>query len=129
MKSVMLSAWSAWTWAWSHTWHHERIKHLLKRLILKGMLDKYHSRRGVVMDLIGNLYKERLVGWIPMALEMANAWVSPALTQKEVRNYYLWDARIWVLWQALRRADRFWRMKIRRRPYPFLLPGRIERHV
>jgi hypothetical protein len=31
------------------------------------------------------------------------------------------------LLQRLRRADRWWQRTVRRRPYPFLLPGRIDR--
>jgi hypothetical protein len=34
-----------------------------------------------------------------------------------------------ALWQALRRLDRWWKLRVRRRPYPFLLPEKIERHV
>ncbi len=34
---------------------------------------------------------------------------------------------MWALLLALRRLDRFWQLKVRRRAYPFLLPGRIER--
>ena len=33
------------------------------------------------------------------------------------------------LLQRLRRLDRAWQRRVRRRVYPFLLPGRIERHV
>lgn len=105
------------------------IRGLLKRFILKDMLDKYHCPRGVVKDMIGNLYKERLTRWIPYLMEKANAWVSPPLTPDEIRNYYVWDARIWVLWQGLRRLHRFWNRRMLRRAYPFLLPGKIQRHV
>jgi len=44
-----------------------------------------------------------------------------------VRRYYRSDARLWELMLRLRRADRWWQRRIRRRTYPFLLPGHIER--
>jgi hypothetical protein len=73
--------------------------------------------------------KERLERWLPAFLEESNARVRPALSQEEVRRYYAADARTWALLQRLRRLDRAWQRRVRRRPYPFLLPGRIERHV
>ena len=39
------------------------------------------------------------------------------------------DARMWALLQRLRRADRWWQRRVRRRQYPFLLPGEVQRHV
>jgi hypothetical protein len=54
---------------------------------------------------------------------------TPAITLDEVRRTYVADARMWLLLQRLRRLDRAWHRRIRRRTYPFLLPGRIERHV
>ena len=52
---------------------------------------------------------------------------TPPITLSEVRRYYRGDARTWAQLLRLRRADRFWQRKVRRRAYPFLLPGRIER--
>ncbi len=102
---------------------------LLKRFVLKDMLDKYHSVRGVILDLLGNLIKEDLEKWLFPFMYAANKLVEVPYSEKEIRNYYLWDARIWIVWQALRSADRWAKMKILRRPYPFLLPGKIERNV
>lgn len=49
------------------------------------------------------------------------------MTAGDVRRYYARDARMWALLLGLRRLDRWWQLNVRRRPYPFLLPGRIER--
>ena len=46
---------------------------------------------------------------------------------EEARAYYRSDARMWEVLLRLRRADRWWQAQVRHRPYPFLLPGRIER--
>lgn len=101
----------------------------VRRFLLGDILEKYYQPRGVVLDALANLVKERLERWLPAFIEEANARVRPALSAEEVRRYYASDARTWALLQRLRRLDRAWQRRVRRRPYPFLLPGRIERHV
>jgi hypothetical protein len=99
----------------------------LGRAMLRGIVDKYYERRGVVLDLLGNLYKERLSWLLPAFLAHANTRVSPPLTPDEVSAYYASDARAWAFLQRLRRIDRFWQQKVCRQTYPFLLPGVISR--
>jgi hypothetical protein len=99
----------------------------VRRFVLPDILDRYHSTRTVVLDLAANLLKERLDEWIPTVLELTDGRLEPPLTADEVRRDYRSDARTWNLLQALRRADRSWQRRVRRRPYPFLLPERIER--
>jgi hypothetical protein len=53
--------------------------------------------------------------------------VEPPISAAETERYCRDDARMWDLLQRLRRADRWWQRTVRRRPYPFLLPPRIER--
>ncbi len=101
----------------------------VRRFLLREILDKYYQPRGVVLDALANLEKERLDRWLPAFLEEANVRLRPALGEEEVRRYYASDARTWALLQRLRRLDRAWQRRVRRRTYPFLLPGRIERHV
>jgi hypothetical protein len=60
-------------------------------------------------------------------IEAVNRTVEAEITEDEVRRYYRSDARLWELMLRLRRADRWWQRRIRRRTYPFLLPGHIER--
>ncbi|HEX7603011.1 MAG TPA: DUF6206 family protein [Polyangiaceae bacterium] len=105
------------------------LRGLVKWLFLKEIIDKYFVPRGIVLDLLGNLYKEQLEKLIPAFLEELGDRVAPALTVKEVRAYYQDDARTWGFLLAARRADRFWQRKVRRRTYPFLLPGPIARHA
>ncbi len=99
----------------------------LRRLIAPGILDTYRDLRKVFVDLSGNLLKERLDGWLPAFLERMNTKIADPIGEEEVRRYYRSDARLWELLLRLRRVDRAWRRRVRRRPYPFLLPGRIER--
>jgi hypothetical protein len=61
------------------------------------------------------------------AIGIANEVVDEAITLEEVDLYYKKDQRLWAVLQWLRRADRWWQLRVRRRPYPVLLPGRIDR--
>jgi Family of unknown function (DUF6206) len=99
----------------------------VRRLVLPGILGRYHSPRTVVLDLAANLVKERCDRWIPTVLDAAGGQIVPPLTEDEVRRDYRSDARTWNLLQAMRRVDRSWQRRVRRRTYPFLLPERIER--
>lgn len=92
------------------------------RRIAHDVMGQFHDPRGVLVDVASNLVKERLDHWLPALLEAANERVSPAITEEEVRRYFARDKRLWLLMQALRRADRAWQRRVRRRPYPFLLP-------
>jgi hypothetical protein len=105
------------------------LRGLVRRFMLHAILDKYYSPRGVLVDLLGNLIKEGVPERLPIGLEVANAVVEPAIDEAEVRRYYRQDAGMWALLQRLRRIDRAWQRRVRRRQYPFLLPGKVDRHV
>lgn len=104
------------------------LRGLVRRLLLREILDKYYDPRGVLLDALANLVKERLEGLLPAFARAAGARVHPALDPAEARRAYAADARMWRILQALRRLDRALQ-RARGRVYPFLLPGRIERHV
>ena len=103
------------------------LRHPVARFVVPGVIERYHQPRTVLLDLAANLVKERLDEHIGAALVEANRHVEPPLTEAEVRADYRSDARTWAVLQALRRVDRAWQRRIRRRPYPFLLPDRIDR--
>lgn len=105
------------------------VRPLFRRYVVPSVVDKYHDPRGVTLDLVANLIKEGLESHIGPFLEIANRRLSQPIEAAEVRRYYAGDARVWTAWQALRRADRFVRLRLLGQPYPFLLPGRIERHA
>ncbi|MFH2007527.1 MAG: DUF6206 family protein [bacterium] len=102
-------------------------------LAVGAILEKWYHPRGAVLDLLGNLIKEGLSRWIPSFVAATNRRLRPEhgdpLTVREVERYYAGDARLWGLLQLLRRADRAWQVRVRRRPYQFLLPGKIARNV
>jgi uncharacterized protein DUF6206 len=99
----------------------------VRRFLAPGILDGYRHRRGVASDLLGNLIKERLGDWIPRFLEPVNRGLDPPISEAEVRAYYRRDARLWEALLRIRRLDRAWQRRVRRRPYPFLLPRGVER--
>jgi hypothetical protein len=105
------------------------VRPLFRRYVVPSVVDKYHDPRGVTLDLAANLIKEGLEPHIRPFLDIANRRLPRPIDAAEVWRYYSGDARVWTAWQALRRCDRFVRLRLLRRPYPFLLPGRIERHA
>jgi hypothetical protein len=98
-----------------------------RRFLLASIFDKYYQPRGVVLDLLGNLYKERLGHLVPALVARANRRLSPPIAAREPARFYRGDRWTWAMLQAARRADRAWQRRVRRRTYPYLLPGRIER--
>ncbi|MEZ4361186.1 MAG: DUF6206 family protein [Kofleriaceae bacterium] len=96
-------------------------------LLSRSIFDKFYTARGAILDLLGNLFKERLGDLVPLFLSRANPMLPEPITEAQVRAYYEEDARMWTLIQRLRGADRWWQRHVRRRVYPFLLPGAIAR--
>lgn len=99
----------------------------LRRFVAPGILDTYRDLRKVYLDLTGNLLKQRLDRWLPSFLDRLNAHLTDPLSEDQVRRYYRSDARLWSALLRIRKLDRAWRRRVRRRTYPFLLPGQIER--
>jgi hypothetical protein len=99
----------------------------LRRLVVPGIVETYRDLRKVYLDLCGNLIKERLDRWLPAFLEQVARHLDPPLTAAEIHRYYRSDARLWAVLLWIRRLDRAWQLRVRHRPYPFLLPGKIER--
>lgn len=99
----------------------------VRRWIVPDLLRRFRDPRAVVLDMLGNLLKERLDAWVPAAIAASAGRVDPPLSVEEVRRSYRSDARLWEVLLRLRRLDRTWQQRIRRREYAFLLPGAIER--
>lgn len=105
------------------------LRGLVKRFMLADILDKYYQPRGVVLDLLGNLFKEGLERFLKPFIAEANKRFTPSFTVDEAWKYYAGDAQTWKLLLAVRRFDRWWQRTVRRRTYRFLLPGHIERNL
>jgi hypothetical protein len=104
------------------------LRPLLRRFVVPPIAAAYCDPRTVLLDLAANLHKERLTAWIPAVLEAVNRELAAApISAGEVDRYYRSDARLWEVMLRLRRADRWWQRRVRRRAYPFLLPGPTRR--
>ncbi|HEY8216964.1 MAG TPA: DUF6206 family protein [Acidimicrobiia bacterium] len=101
---------------------------VVRRFMLEDILDPYFAPRPAALDVAANLHKEGLARWVPDLVELANRRLHIDLEIDEVQRYYRRDARLWSLLQRARRVDRAWQRHVRRRPYPFLLPGPVDRH-
>jgi hypothetical protein len=102
---------------------------LVRKFLVRSILDQFFDSRAIVLDLSANLFKERLGTWVPTVVTVANERLrpDPPLTTDEARRYYRRDMRVWGLLQTARRGDRIWQQRLRRRHYRYLLPGRIDR--
>jgi len=108
---------------------------LIRWLFLEDVMTRYYDFRLVVIDLIANFYKEQRPDLIPMLIETANDFFSAQafrlgvgpLDRRQVKAYYRQDAMIWRVYLGLRRFDRFLHLKLLRKPYRYILPGRIKR--
>ncbi len=110
----------------------------LEAAFLDEVIDRYFDFRLVTIDLLANLFKEQRSELIPELLKLINDFftdevseleVKP-ITYKEVDKYYngfLGDRQIWVIFQAVRKMDRYLQTRMRRGTYNFYLPGDIER--
>jgi hypothetical protein len=102
---------------------------VVRRFMLDDILDPYFEHRRTALDLAANLHKEGLARWVPDLTEIANVRLGTDLDVDEVARYYRSDARLWSLLQRARRVDRAWQRQVRRRPYPLLLPGPVDRRI
>jgi hypothetical protein len=108
---------------------------LIRLFFLEEVMTRYYDFRKVTIDLIANFYKEQRPEFIPLLIEAANSFnasenaqsgIAP-ITEKEVVSYYKEDATIWRVYLAFRKIDRFLHLKILRKPYVYILPGKIKR--
>ena len=106
------------------------VRIIVNRLLSRLIIDHYFSTRGQAMDFLGNLIKEGLGDIFPPLIPIANEVfaLTPEITEREVLAHYKSDAQMWALTQAARRADRWVYRRIWRKPYPYLLPPRIDRY-
>lgn len=103
------------------------IRGLVRRLDLEDVIGRYYDHQKVVMDLVANLYKEQRPDLIPAFLDVVNPYLETPLTRQAVDAYYREDRQIWTLFSALRKLDRFLRIKVFRKRYEFILPGKVRR--
>ncbi len=107
------------------------LRSILKAIYLEDLVTRYYDLRLVTIDLLGNLYKEQKADLVPDLLALANDRFAEngrfaPITLQEIEAYYQQDAFIWRLYLGTRRFDR-WLHRLFRQPYPYILPGKIQR--
>lgn len=111
------------------------LRWLIRWLFLEGVMTRYYDARLVTIDLIANFYKEQRPDLVPMLIAAANDFyhtegsklnLAP-FTEKDIISYYREDKTIWIVFLALRRFDRWLHKYILRKPYVYILPGKIRR--
>ena len=111
------------------------LRWLIRWLFLEGVMTRYYDARLVTTDLIANFYKEQRPELVPLLVAAANDFyrtegsklgLAP-FTEKDVSAYYREDKTIWIVFLALRRFDRWLHKHILRKPYVYILPGKIRR--
>ncbi len=111
------------------------LRWIAKKFFLQDVLDRYHNLHLVLVDIIGNLYKEKREDLVPRLVDFTNDYIEKnlsdldikKLTLEEVQKYYKEDAFIWSFYLTARKIDRFIKNKILGKRYEFILPGKIER--
>ena len=103
---------------------------------VSAYLDDYFDPRLVAVDMLGNFHKEGRPDRIPLGVATVNRWLAaqvgvlgerPAVTAEEVERYYRKDADLLALYLRLRKGDRFFRTRVLRRPYDYVLPEHVAR--
>jgi len=111
------------------------LRWLLKALFLEETIGRYYDWRKVTIDLVANFFKEQKPELIPELINLVNKFFEEEainfdfepLTLEEVKKYYKSDSSMWVIFQSVRRFDRFLKTKVFKKKYDFYLPGKIER--
>jgi len=93
----------------------------LRRFVAPGVMAAYHRPRSVLTDAASNLLRENLDEWVPVLLRAAGAVLEDPPTNEDVERYYRSDTRLWAMTERLRRTERWWQRRVRRRDYPMLL--------
>ncbi len=107
---------------------------LVRRAFLPELMNRYYDFRRVALDLVAGFPREGRSELVPGLIDSVN-WFFLAERQEnhfrpimpdEVRRYYRYNASIWRVYLALRRLDRAI-CRLRRRPYPYILPRSVAR--
>jgi hypothetical protein len=100
------------------------LRWIFRRVFVNDVIPRYYIRRNVFIDFLSNLNNER-PDIIPMSIEIVNGFLgeqAEKITAEEVVKYYAEDRRFWLIFLALRRLDRWIKIKILRKRYEFTLP-------
>ena len=106
------------------------LRSIVRRTLLKEVLDRYYRPRDVILDLIASLITHHKPELVPKMVKMTNEWLKQNLSQlqilpytvKEIISYNRQDVLIWKFFRQMKRLDRFITEKIFRKTYEQRLP-------
>ena len=109
---------------------------IIRQFFLDDVMTRYYDPRKVTIDILANFYKVQRPDLIPEFVLAANQFYSQnggqplefePIQEKEISDYSREDAFIWSFLASARRFDRFLSLKIFRREYLYILPGKVKR--
>jgi len=111
------------------------LRWLLKLAFLEDTVNRYYDWRRVSIDLIANFFKEQRPDMIHPLIDLTNEFFKEEASEfnvepielSEVQDYYKSDRDMWVIFQKVRKLDRFLKTKIFNKQYEFYLPPDILR--
>jgi len=86
------------------------------------IIARWARPRWTLTDLAMNLHKDHLEHWIPAVVAAANARLDEPIDEALLRAQYDKEAKLWVKMHRLKKIDRWWQRRVRRRRYEFLVP-------
>lgn len=107
--------------SWLSSVYPAALRPVIRRWVAPRLIAAYHEPRSVLVDLGANLHREGLARHVD-ALTTAAAQHGFDIESEGLRRYFAANTRTWRVLRGLRRVDAAWQRRIRRRPYPFLLP-------
>lgn len=106
------------------------LRPIVRRTLLKGVLDRYYRPRDVMMDLIASFITHNRPDLVPAMVKLTNQWLRAEMeefgiepfAQKEISGYNNEDVLIWKFFRQMKRMDRFITEKIMGKQYEQRLP-------
>ncbi len=94
---------------------------------LTKVITRWRERRGVAIDVVANLYREGLDQWIEPTVAAMNTVLDPGevIGVDEAKAAYAEDLKTWPRLTKLKRAERAWQTRVRRRPYDFFIQSTV----
>ncbi len=106
------------------------LRPIIRRTLLKEVLDRYYRPRDVILDLLASLLTHHRPDLLAGMVELVNQWLEQNLselplkpyTAKEIVGYNRQDVWIWKFFRQMKRVDRLITEKIMGKTYGQRLP-------
>lgn len=106
------------------------LRPIVRRTLLKEVLDRYYRPRDVILDLLASLITHHRPDLAPGMVDLTNQWLQENLSElelqpytvKEIVSYNRQDVLIWKFFRQMKRMDRLITEKILGKTYEQRLP-------